>query len=451
MSFILFAANDKKAAIFAFYLLSLFFLFGVFHDLLKKAAPNTFISSYSFLVPFGVFITIVLFFIIKKRTSANTIASYLRILLFVVTGFELAVLVYNLSIDKFKENDLGGNKVNFRRSPVCEVNKKPDIFFIVFDAYASSSYLEEEYGYKNLIIDSLFDTYGFFVSKLSKSNYNMTPFSLSSTLNLDYLKKGIEERPVSRRVFLQASQTLSKNSFFHFLSEQGYSLRNYGCFNMVKTNEHTKPFIDDSGHDLIDNQTLYFRIKRDIGWRFRRIEVLNKATGTLDSNLQYHIYRNKFNIDGLINELKKEEAFPRFIYMHVILPHEPFLYKADGTFNSDFSVIFGKADYKKNYLEQLIYTNTILKEIIPLASKKLLRDRVIIIEGDHGSRDDELSSKSFMNLNAIYFSDQNYSMLYDGISPVNTFRVVANKYFCQSFTLLKDSSILLKESLPFKE
>ncbi|MDQ3277751.1 MAG: hypothetical protein M3Q06_05465, partial [Bacteroidota bacterium] len=52
-------------------------------------------------------------------------------------------------------------------------------------------------------------------------------------------------------------------------------------------------------------------------------------------------------------------------------------------------------------------------------------------------------NKVFRNLNAYYFSDKDYGMLYDSISPVNTFRVVLNKYFSQSFPLLKDSSFYL--------
>jgi hypothetical protein len=70
---------------------------------------------------------------------------------------------------------------------------------------------------------------------------------------------------------------------------------------------------------------------------------------------------------------------------------------------------------------------------------------VIILEGDHGYRFYEKKDrlKEFRNLNAYYFSDRDYRSLSDSISPVNTFRVVLNKYFCNSLPLLKDSSIYL--------
>jgi len=75
------------------------------------------------------------------------------------------------------------------------------------------------------------------------------------------------------------------------------------------------------------------------------------------------------------------------------------------------------------------------------------RKKIVIIEGDHGYREYLQRSKMpeiFRNLNAYWFPDKNYSTLYDGISPVNTFRVVFNQYFHKYFPLLPDSSVYIK-------
>jgi hypothetical protein len=50
-----------------------------------------------------------------------------------------------------------------------------------------------------------------------------------------------------------------------------------------------------------------------------------------------------------------------------------------------------------------------------------------------------------MNLCAVFLPGCNYSGFYDGLSPVNTFRVILNSQFGQQFSLLKDSSIFLYE------
>jgi len=47
-------------------------------------------------------------------------------------------------------------------------------------------------------------------------------------------------------------------------------------------------------------------------------------------------------------------------------------------------------------------------------------------------------------LNAVYFPDHDYRMLYPQMSPVNTFRIVFNHYFGQNLPLLKDSTVIVK-------
>jgi hypothetical protein len=76
------------------------------------------------------------------------------------------------------------------------------------------------------------------------------------------------------------------------------------------------------------------------------------------------------------------------------------------------------------------------------------RERVVIIEGDHGHGYHDnyaLSDLEFSNLNAYFFSDKNYHSLYPTISPVNTFRIILNKYFCKNLPLLKDSSFFMRQ------
>ena len=83
---------------------------------------------------------------------------------------------------------------------------------------------------------------------------------------------------------------------------------------------------------------------------------------------------------------------------------------------------------------------------LELTVQKAGRPRVVIIQGDHGYRfyTDAKLDAAFENLNAYYFSDGDYSLLYNGISPVNAFRVVLNKYFGCSLPLLKDSSVRIR-------
>ena len=53
-------------------------------------------------------------------------------------------------------------------------------------------------------------------------------------------------------------------------------------------------------------------------------------------------------------------------------------------------------------------------------------------------------------LNAYYFPDQDYSKLYKGITPVNTFRIILNKYFGTDLDLLEDRSYFSLLSKPYE-
>jgi hypothetical protein len=68
--------------------------------------------------------------------------------------------------------------------------------------------------------------------------------------------------------------------------------------------------------------------------------------------------------------------------------------------------------------------------------------------GDHGFRHFEkpvAEKYHFMNMNAVYFPDKNYSSFYEGMSAVNLFRIVSNIQFNQKLPLLKDSTSYMVE------
>ena len=73
-----------------------------------------------------------------------------------------------------------------------------------------------------------------------------------------------------------------------------------------------------------------------------------------------------------------------------------------------------------------------IKNIINNTSKNN-NEAIIIIQSDHGPRPNSAGNKNdenaFKVMNAIYFPDMNYGMLYDSISPVDTIRLMLNYYF----------------------
>jgi len=445
--------EKEKAFVFSFFCASLFFFFGYLYDTLKGLFKGYFITSYTFLLPFLLCLSVFLFFYIKKRAKwIALISSYIKWLLFAFIFYEGAVTIYFVITDKSSKNILlkSSKQLVIKKVEDCD-KEKPDIFFIVLDEYTSSEGLAKYFGFDNHRIDSLFDAKGFFVSTGSRSNYNMTAFSLSSTFNYDYLDLKESDSVYYNDVFLRGIETFKKNRLTPYLTDQGYEIINYGCFDLENAVTPTYTFFNDMGRLMIDNQTLFSRVSRDIGWKFRYTNVFTKETrvpGSYKKGKRDHIFRNNFNADNLLKEMSRSGDRPRFIYGHLILPHDPYYFDSLGSFVSDTLLIQGKFSKEDAYLSQLKYCNTILEKMISASVLKTGRERVVVIEGDHGfgyHNNPAFSEREFSNLNAYFFSDKNYQSLYPTISPVNTFRTILNKYFCNDLPLLKDSSFFMRQ------
>ena len=452
VSFI-FYREKEKTFVFSFFCISLFFFFGYLYDTLKSLFAGHFITSYTFLLPFLLCLFVLLFFFIKKGVKwIGLISAYIKWLLFVFVFFEVIMTIYFIITDKNSENILlrPDKQSSIKKMGDCD-KEKPDIFFVVLDEYTSSEGLAKYFGFDNHGIDSLFNSKGFFVSTGSRSNYNMTAFSISSTLNYDYLDLEKSDSVYYNDIFLRGIETFKKNRLTPYLAEQGYEIINYGCFDLENAVTPTYTFFNDLARLMIDNQTLFTRINRDIGWKFRFTNVFTKETRiprSYKKGKREHIFRNNFNADNLLKEMSRKGDKPRFIYAHLILPHDPYYFDSSGNFVSDTLLIQGKLNKEKAYINQLKYCNKILEKMISASDLDTGRERVVVIESDHGfgyHDNPALSEREFSNLNAYFFSDKNYQSLYPTISPVNTFRIILNKYFCDNLPLLKDSSFFMRQ------
>ncbi|HSU27553.1 MAG TPA: sulfatase-like hydrolase/transferase, partial [Chitinophagaceae bacterium] len=448
LSSLTFRSPDKRF-LFSFFLLVIYFFFGAFHDLLRGFFGNGFIVSYKFILPFLLVIIVLIYTLLRRNKKSLVKATrYLNLLMIVFVGWEIISGGLNLVKGSHQRNDLSSGQYWYgEQKLLCPEEKRPDIFFVVLDGYTSSACLKEQFGFDNSRIDSLFHSAHFYISDSSKSNYNVTPFSLASTFNLDYLRRGVENKIISSRIFMQSEQTLKNAGIPYYLSQNGYNIKNFGCFDLKVAPLSGPTYFQGNSFRQIDGQTLSSRIRKDIWWNFSLKNIFRgtfRVPNSYKIEKNYHISRNLQNFENLKNELNVSDNRPRFVYCHLMIPHEPFYLKEDGSLVSDSAILTNNLDQKEAYLNQVKYVNKWLETIIRLSASPSTRNRVVIIEGDHGYRfyDSQVPrSREFMNLNAYYFSDGDTSGLYPGISPVNSFRVVMNKYFCDSLPMLRDSSI----------
>ena len=440
--------DRKKALILTTLALSVFFFFGAFHDTLKGISLPAFFSSYKFLLPLIAILLVVLYFFTRKMkaTTLDKFHIFFQSLLLLITIPEVLLLIANIAGKAELANDFGDTKKTISTTyQPCDTCSKPDIYFIVFDAYTSSACLRDEFNFDNSETDSFLLNRGFYIARQSRSNYALSPLSLSSAFNLSYLRQDLKKEKVTGKFIVQSLNTLQKSELPHILGKEGYEVKNFSVFNLNGYPVGNSEYHTHFRKNLVNLQTLAGRVNKDILWNLSTLQSSEKTNRSIATQINKERERTILhNLRQLEREISRKADKPRFVYTHLMLPHEPYFFDEKGQLNPP-SIVYNVDPGL--YIKQLVYTNSIMKGLVNKILQDTTRSKIIIIAGDHGYREYEDASKMpkiFSNLTACYFPGEDYNMLYDSISPVNLFRVVLNQYFNQQYPLLPDSSIYIK-------
>lgn len=447
----IFFKKKDKAGVWASALLIIFFFWGSTHDFLK-AHLSPFFSSYKFLLSL---ILVLLFFLgarlRRKHSTIQKTNAFLNLLLIILLSTEGLTSLYKAINKEGKKKNLTYYNMSLQTPLFSESDSlKPDIFYIIFDEYASSLSLKHYLNYDNSILDSVLIKNGFYIATGSKSNYNATPFSISSTFSLDYFNLPLEEKKLFPKELLQAQFTLKQAIFPSLLKNQGYSIKNYGLCDVKGQSAPEEPLFNPDIRKILYKETFWGRVKDDILWHIP-FKIPSFIVPDEEAIKRKNVLRrNCNNYKNFLDELSIQTNQPKFVFGHILMPHGRYYLTKKGEERNVYASDDHSDIRDSLYIDQLVYTNTWIESLVSAANKKFSRPRVVIIQGDHGRRDlipyhpALKREKQFMNLNCFYFSDKNYEMLYDSISSVNTFRIVLNKYFHSNIPLLKDSTIRMQ-------
>jgi hypothetical protein len=437
----LFLRNTTKAALFATYILAVYFFFGALHDFLRK--NDFFLHRYNLLLPALTVLTLLVAFFIRKRLSFHRLPVFLNALLLVYLLLDAATLIWKATGKK------AGPPVDYSFMPVsvtrCDSCPRPDIYFILFDDYSNSKTLKEVYNYDNSDFDRFLMNEGFHIQLYSRSNYASTPISVASILNYSYLR---DLKGITFRSYADMFDAIGQDRVVNFLYAQGYTVVNYSPFDLPGRPSGTDmPFIPTKAR-LISRRTLLNYLVRDLQtW----IKTHLQGPIALASDRAAVVEReNRWAFTQTIEESGKKTGDPRFVYAHLFLPHPPFLFDSLLHRRDPYDIATHiDEDHPGYYLNYLPYTNARAKDLITAIKRNTGGKAVIIFMSDHGFRylGNGKNSQAYLfnNQNAVYYPDKDYHLLYDSISGVNQFRVVLNKLFGQDLPLLKDSSIYLMD------
>ena len=224
--------------------------------------------------------------------------------------------------------------------------------------------------------------------------------------------------------------------------------------------------IKDLGNKLFNNKASEFL--RKIGYSCIMMPKFLVNDFLFENNTMGSIFRNLVKMTFLrkplgenclegeghrktiLEQVKMLENMPQangpiFVYAHLMMPHRPYIFDQNGT-PTNFYLRFSQLSTDKRlFLDQLIYTN---KLIINLVDKIISGSKVppiIIIQGDHGPhpfyKDNKDNLKLRMSiLNAYLLPKSAKQGLYNSITPVNSFRLLMGEYFGINIGLLEDKN-----------
>jgi len=439
--------NKIKAGFITSLGLIMFFFYGHIYMLIDEFQKDVF-SHFFLLIPWLILIGLGSYYFIKTKRlldKATFIVNIIAITLVIISfasiidflisenipdntnevPIEKSIQVVNT--DNLPDNT---NEVPIEKSiQVVNTDNLPDIYYIIPDAYAGSKSLQMVHNYDNSEFTNFLQNKGFYVSEESFSNYRYTLWSLPATLNMKYINYVAEDKAADSKDYNVLRKLAQNSEVFQYLKSLGYTI-----------------VAIEGGETQLKHSKLVDLHLCGSGKYPEEFDIILIRTTMLES-IHVELFGGIAREQRLctFSELIKTtelDSKPKFVLAHIILPHPPYVFGADGEVVIKNLSLVDKKHYWL-YLDQLKFTNKKIQEVV---EKLTTTDSppIIIIQSDHGMRSGPITGKHdfyfkyFNNFNAYYFPDKGRNVEFETTTPVNSFRVLFNLYFDEDYELLED-------------
>ncbi|MFV8366706.1 hypothetical protein [Flavobacterium sp. XS1P27] len=425
----------------------IFFTYGILYSYLYES--RGLLGRHRFLIPLPFILIFITIYIVNKLKEKGSSYYFAIIFLSILNVIPFVTLITKgISIKSIKPTQsISLHKTNAK--------KLPNIYYIILDGYGSGESMKKLFNYDNSNFTDQLKYLDFEVQEKAKSNFNLTVFSLSSTLNLNYIqdiiKGNIYENEAQKLISNNAVlKTLERYGYYYYIFDSGFGLKKQYKKNEVLVKTYKDNTVEDflfatSGQDVLNSF------------------ISNSMLMVYKYNLSLRFYSERIlNVFKRLPEISKIPE-RKFVFVHILSPHPPYLFDENGKYKANSNENWN-ADL---HIKQLKFINAktllVLKSII----KNDKSEKIIILQGDHGSRiipktkvlslNQKWVHEEYSILNAIYISkkDKSREIIYNNWkhSSVNSFRIIFNEYFNYKLPLLNDKKydFELKKSYHFNE
>ncbi|MFA7685464.1 MAG: hypothetical protein WCX95_01540 [Candidatus Gracilibacteria bacterium] len=395
-----------------------------------------FISSFFFvrqfvLLPIWGCLFLGIFYWIFKSSKKEIFAKIGKILtvVFSILIFINLIQILPYEFSRYSKDDSQNRVTYSERSKTstdpekyCDKNKCYDIYYIILDEYAGFDSIKSIFGYDNSNFLKFLNDRNFIFAKNSKAKSPDTFENISSNLNMENLK------PADK---IEAYKYIGDNKVSAYLKGKGYTTvvfnNSYLPDNMTANADYN--LMANKSNQV--NSVLLVLINKTMLRPL--VPYIKKWSET--ENRRLFILRELKDLDYIKS--------PKFVYVHLVCPHPPFQFDKDGNL-VDTQNAYNWTD-KKYYLGQYIFITKEIQKVIDVLQKK---DAIIIVQSDHGVRQNHfdetgemqhysyIPEKAFENILSAFYLPEFKDSIPDNLKSFNTFKIILNYYFGENLEIL---------------
>lgn len=380
-----------------------FFVYGQVYNLLEDVtiAGASLFRHRTLLPAFGVLLAILLFFVWRRVKQPRAFTFWLNLFAIFLLIYPSAQIAWNV----FQQTS-ADRSVKASYSRVAEAVDRPDIYYIILDAYGRADVLQDLLGYDNSEFLNALRQRGFYVADCSQSNYAYTEFSLTSSLNYDYVDNLARSERIALLKHSAVRSFLEANGYKVVAFPTGWAFTEWQDADMYLDYEH--PVTALTEFETLVRDTTILRAVSD----FQAPDPSDASKKDL----------RRLRVFSLLENIKKLPATDGnlFVFAHLVVPHFPYTFGPNGEVQ-DYP---GKeATYEETaaaYVGQVQFINREILTVVDALIQDSEVPPIIIIQGDHGPLPDlaEDASQRMPILNAYYLpgvaADK---VLYPAITP----------------------------------
>ncbi|MHB8637377.1 MAG: hypothetical protein ACYC96_12985 [Fimbriimonadaceae bacterium] len=327
--------------------------------------------------------------------------------------------------------------------------QRPDIYYVILDGYGRSDQLKRVMDFDDGPFLRALAQRGFYVAPGSHSNYVQTELSLGSSLNVNFIPDLLPAQPKNSDDRAPLDDLATHNAVARYLRSIGYE---------IVTVTTAFPALRFNDADL------HLGRQHRVSLLESTLEAMTPiAVGGYAFDSAYDDRRQILNaaFSNLRTLGRTASVKPRFVIAHILAPHPPFVFNADGTATPRPRGSFGywdgsdyylagntRADYRNGYIALTKYVNAQTLSLLDSLLASPGPAPIVLLQGDHGSKlglnQNSLEKtdidECMSNLMAFDVPADVRAKLYPSITPVNSFRIILSTLFGADLPNLPDRS-----------